>query len=190
MRRTMLVGLVLALVAATVVMGSAAFGLDLESLVLLGAALGAVIALVPDRTPVMRLAGFMGGLVAAWIGYYVRAALLPDTAAGRAVAVGLIVVLCLAVVAASLNRLPLWSSLLGAAALVGAYEYTYAAAPPEVASTSVSTATSLLLTVAVGFVAVAIGSPSDQPQEVPRRRATAAEEQATPLEDFKMEITK
>ena len=36
--------------------------------------------------------------------------------------------------------------LLGAAALAGAYEYTYAAAPPEVASTSVSAVTALLFT--------------------------------------------
>ena len=138
MRKTVLVGLVLAVAAVVVVLVSSAFDLELESAALLGAALGAVVALVPDRSPMMRLAGFAGGFVAAWIGYIVRAALLPDSAGGRAVAVGLVVVLCVAIAAVSMGRLALWSTLLGTAGFTGAYEFTFAAAPPEVAATSLS----------------------------------------------------
>lgn len=87
MRRTMLVGLVLTVAAVVVVLVSAWFDLELEPVALLGVSLGAVVALVPDRTPLMRLAGFAGGLVAAWIGYVARAAMLPDSTGGRAVAV-------------------------------------------------------------------------------------------------------
>ncbi|MDX5450413.1 MAG: hypothetical protein LPK36_05265, partial [Actinomycetes bacterium] len=161
MRRTLLVGLALVVGAVLAVFISSWFDLELEPVVLLGVALGAVIALVPDRSPLMRLAGFAGGFVAAWIGYFLRAAVLPDSTGGRAVAVGLVLILVVAVAAVSLERIPLWSTLVGAAALAGAYEYTYAAAPPEVASTSVSTATALLLTAAIGYLATALAVPAE-----------------------------
>ncbi|WP_459970508.1 hypothetical protein [Nocardioides pyridinolyticus] len=155
--------MVLAVAAVLVVVVSSAFDLELESVALLGAALGAVVALVPDRSPLLRVAGFTAGFVVGWLGYVFRASLMPDTASGRAVAVGLVVLLCVAVTAATLDRLPLWSVLLGAAAVAGAYEFTYAAAPPELPSTSISTATTLLFNVAVGFLAAAVVAPVQAP---------------------------
>lgn len=187
MRKTMWAGLVLALAAVVVVWASAAFGLELESAALLGAALGAVIALVPDRTPLVRLAGFAGGFVAALVGYFLRAAVLPDTAGGRAVAVAVVVLLCVAITAASLNRLPLWTTLLGTAALAGAYEFTYAAAPPEIASTSVSTATTLLFNVAVGFLAAALVAPAEGAPSVVRRPAAVDRSHEQSLDDLMTE---
>lgn len=159
MRRTLLVGGVLAVSAFLVVVLSNLFDLELDSVTLLGVALGAVVALVPDRSPWMRLGGFVAGIVVAWIGFFIRAALLPDTTTGRALTVGLVVLLCALIAAASMERLPLWSLLVGAGALSGAYEYTYAAAPPEVASTSVTAVTTLLVTSAVGFLVVALTAP-------------------------------
>ena len=191
MRKTVLVGLVLAVAAVVVVLVSAAFDLELESAALLGAALGAVVALVPDRSPMMRLAGFAGGFVAAWIGYIVRAALLPDSAGGRAVAVGLVVVLCVAIAAVSMGRLALWSTLLGTAGFTGAYEFTFAAAPPEVAATSLSVATTLLFNVAVGFLAAALIAPSGETRtEGVRRRPARAEGDLHKLDDMMMEKAK
>ena len=163
MRKKLLVGLVLAVTSVLVVLVSPVLDLELEPVVLLGVSVGAVIALVPDRTPFGRLAGFLGGFVAAWIGYLLRAAVLPDSTGGRAVAVGLVVVLAVGLSAAALGHAPLWSTLLGAAALAGAYEYTYVAAPPEFASTSLSSATALLLAVAVGFLAAALVAPEGEP---------------------------
>lgn len=191
MRKTLLAGLVLTVAAVLVVLASAWFDLELESVALLGAALGAVIALVPDRTPVVRLAGFFAGFIAALIGYFVRAALLPDTAGGRAVAVGLVVLLCVAIAAASMNRLPLWTTLLGTAGLTGAYEFTYAAAPPEVASTSMSTATILLFTVAVGFLAAALIAPAEGPAPESRhKRPVEPHDSDNNLDDLMMEKAK
>ena len=191
MRKTLLAGLVLTAAAVLVVVVSAMFDLELESVALLGAALGAVIALVPDRTPAVRLAGFFGGFVVALIGYFVRAGLLPDSVGGRAVAVGLVVLLCVAIAVASMDRLPLWTTLLGAAALAGAYEYTYAAAPPEVTSTSVTAATSLLFTVAIGFLAAALVAPAEGEVRRPRRtRPVKATESEHKLDDLMMEKTK
>jgi len=195
MRRTLVAGLVLAAAAVVVVLLSAALDLELESVALLGGALGAVVALVPDRSPLVRLGGFVAGFLAAWIGYVLRAALLPDTAGGRAVAVGLVVLLCVGVTAVSMGRLPLWTTLLGTAALTGAYEFTFAAAPPELASTSVTTATTLLFNVAVGFLAAALVAPSEDraeeartPQQDPPARGGADDESS--LDDFMMEKTK
>ncbi len=192
MRKTLLAGLLLAVAAVVVVWVSAVFGLELESVALLGAALGAVVALVPDRSPAARLGGFAAGFVAAWLGYILRAAVLPDTAGGRAVAVGLVVLLCVGATAVSMNRLPLWSTLLGTAALSGAYEFTFAAAPPEVMSTSMSTATTLLFNVAVGFLAAALVAPPAATGEhkaprAPRRVETDGE--TSKLDDLMREKT-
>jgi hypothetical protein len=89
---------------------------------------------------------------------------LPDTSAGRAVAVFVVVLVCGLVAAATMDRLPLWSLLLGTAALTGAYEFTYAEAPPELLTTSLNTATTLFLSVAVGFFSAAVLSlPGGRP---------------------------
>ena len=162
MRKNLLVGLVLAVAAVLVAGVSAWLDLELESVALLGVTLGAVLALVPDRSPFVRLAGFAVGFVIAWIGYFLRAAVLPDSTSGRAIVMALVIALAVAALAFSMGRMPLWSGLLGVAALVGAYEYTYAAAPPEVASTSVSAATALLFTVAVGFLATVLVAPTGE----------------------------
>jgi len=163
MRRNFLCGLTLAVAAVVVVVLSATFDLELESVALLGAALGAVLALVPDRGPGARLAGFGLGFVIAWGGYIVRAQFLPDTSSGRAVAVGIVVVLCTLVAALSADRLPLWSVLLGTAAFAGGYEFTYNAAPPELLDSSLSTATTLLFTVGIGFLAASLVAPGSDP---------------------------
>ena len=159
MRRNLLAGLCLAVAAGLLVLVGAWRDLDLESVALFGAAVGAIVALVPDRTPLVRLGGFAVGFVAALLGYVLRAMVLPDTSAGRAVAVVFVFLLCVGVSAAAVDRLPLWTLLLGTAGLVGAYEFTYAAAPPELLTTAVDTATSLFLSLAVGFFAASLASP-------------------------------
>jgi hypothetical protein len=177
MRRNFLSGLALATAAVLVVVLSATFDLELESVALLGAALGAVLALVPDRGPGARLAGFALGFVIA-AGYIVRAQFLPDTSSGRAVAVGLVVVLCTLVAALSADRLALWSVLLGTGAFAGAYEFTYNAAPPELLDTSLSTATTLLFTVGIGFLAASLVAPEvdrDRTRPAPGKRAVSTD---------------
>lgn len=190
MRKLLLVGAVLVVATVLVALVSSGLDLDLESVALLGVALGAVVALVPDRAPLMRLAGFVGGVVVAWIGYVVRAGFLPDSVGGRSVTYALVLVLAVAIAAASMNRVPLWSTLLGVAAFVGAYEYPYAAAPPEVTSTSVTAVTALLFTAAVGFLATALIAPSvDAPVERTHRRPAPRDDESDSLDNM-MEETK
>lgn len=187
MRKTLLVGGILIVAAVVVVVLSDLFDLRLEATALFGLAVGAVLALVPDQSPVMRLVGFAAGLVAAWVGYLVRAGFLPDSVSGRAVSIVLVLAVCVAVAAFSAGRVPLWSTLLGAAALVGAFEYSYSAAPPEVMSTSLSAVTALLMTAGIGFLAGALTAPREE--RAPRReRATAPA--ATDSFDDMMETAK
>lgn len=159
MRRTILTGLVLALAAIAMMLLGDALDLGLEAVGLMGMALGAVLALVPDATTGRRIAAFAAGFAVALVGYVARAAVLPDSTSGRAVAVGVVILVCAGVTALSLGKLPLWGVLLGAAGMAGAYEYPYTAAPPRVLDTSVSTSTAMLLSVALGFVVALVLTP-------------------------------
>lgn len=159
MRRTIFAGLILAAATVVTILLGAALDLQIESVALLGLLTGAIAALVPDASAGRRLGAFALGFVAAVVGYFFRAALMPDTSAGRAIAAGFVVLVCVGVVALAMGRLPLWAVLLGAASHVGAYEFTYAEAPPRVVDTTLSTSTALLLCVTVGFlVASLVGS--------------------------------
>jgi hypothetical protein len=170
MRRELLIGGCLAVAAALLILASDWLDLELETVALLGAGVGAVVALVPSGSAATRLVGFLAGFVVAWLGFLLRAALLPDTSAGRAVAAAVIVLLCTGLTLATARRLRLWAILLGMAAFTGAYEYTYNAAPPEILSTSVSAATSLLLSVGVGWLAVSWLAPEPPVETTPSRR--------------------
>lgn len=159
MRSTIIAGAALAVFAALVVGLGGLLGLDLDHVALLGAALGGVIGLVPDRTPFARVGGFLVGVCVGWAGFVLRAALLPDSGSGRAVAAFLVIALCLVISAATLTRLPLWSMLVGVAAVVGAYEQTYTLAPSQLPSESPTAVTTVLLAAALGFLATSLLGP-------------------------------
>ena len=176
MTKNVVGGLVLAVMAALVVGLGEFLGLDLQHVALLGAALGGVIGLVPDRAPWERIVGFAVGFVFAWIGFAVRAAVLPDSSGGRAVAAFLVLAASAWwSSAATLTRLPLWSMLVGAAAIVGAYEETYTNAPSQFVHESPTAATTVLLAAALGYLATAFLGP----QIAVSRRAEAAHTPAT-----------
>ena len=156
MRRSLIAGLVLAVLAALITLMGGWFGSDLEHVALLGAALGGALGLVPHRYGWGRITGFLVGFAAAWIGFALRAAVLPDSSTGRAVATFLVVALCALVCAFSNGRLPLWSALLGAAAIVGAYEEIYTNAPSQFISESPEAATTVLLAAAFGYLATSV----------------------------------
>lgn len=175
MRRYILAGLVLAVLTTLLVVLSDALGLDTEGVALLGGALGGALGLVPDRSPAQRAGAFVVGFLAAWLGYALRAAVLPDATAGRAIAVLVVLIVCLGVGAATRGRLPLWATLLGAAAMAGAYETTYAADPTAFLSSSAATATSILVAAGAGFVATSLLGPQvEHEREAERAQARHA----------------
>ena len=156
MRRGLIVGLVLAVFAALIIWLGELLGLDLQHVALLGAALGGVLGLVPHQPPLGKLGGFLVGFVAAWIGFALRAAVLPDSASGRAVAAFLVVAVIGIACAISAGNLPLWSGLVGAAAIVGAYEETYTNAPSQFLAESPAAGTTVLFAVALGYLAASL----------------------------------
>lgn len=165
MRKDLYVGLSLAVAGALLVLVGNWLDLQLSALALLGVAAGAVVALVPDRSAALRIGGFAAGFVISWVGFLMRALLLPDTETGLAVYVAIVLLAAMVVALAAMARLPFWAVLLGVATYAGAYEQVFLDAKPLAATTSVSTATTLLLTTAVGFMAAAWLAPEHEAPE-------------------------
>lgn len=161
MRMSLLVGGAVAIAAAVVVWFGEMVGLELESVVVLGMATGAVVALVHDSTLALRLVGLLSGVAIVWGGYFLRAGFLPDTSGGRAVAVLVMLGLCTAVAVVTAGRVPLWTTFVGAAAMFGAYEAAFTASPPEVTDTSIPALTALLTTAAIGFLIASLILPEN-----------------------------
>lgn len=155
-KSSLIAGILLTILGAVVIDHGAHFGLQLIHLGEMGLAVGAVLGLVPDRAPAWRAGSFAVGFVAAWLGFALRAGLLPDIPLGRAIAT--VVVLALVTVAAgvSFGRLPLWAGLLGVAAFSGGYETTFSNSPTSFISDSMTDATTIALAVGLGFLAATL----------------------------------
>lgn len=153
MRRTAVGGAILAVTAFLLVLVGQALDLNLEQVALTGAALGAVVALVPDRPPLWRVAGAAVGFLITWAGYGVRVGLLPDTSMGRALAALLVLLVLMGVSLATLTRIPLWSLLVGAAAMTASYETTFMGLPSAFPYDSPTAATQMALAAGVGYLA-------------------------------------
>jgi len=163
-------GAILALFGALTVGLGDFLGLDLDQVALLGVALGGVIGLVPDRSQTERIVGFLAGFSLAWVGFAVRAAVLPDTGTARAIVVFVVIFAAMLISMASASRLPLWSLLVGAAVMVGAYEQTYAASPSLFVTDSPTAATTVLLAAAMGVLGTMLLG-----EEIADRRAAERE---------------
>ena len=188
MRRMLSAGVVLIAAAGAAFWFSDIFDWELEPVALLGVTLGGALALARDGSPLGRAGGFVVGFVAAWALYALRASWLPDSTAGKASFAASFVALCVAASAVSLTRIPLWSTLLGAGAMAGAFEPSYVVAPPETLSTSMTAASSMALAVALGFLAASLFGPVDLPDKraagggfhwLPRQRHGAHESTTT-----------
>lgn len=186
MIRSLISGLVLAVVSVGVVLLGVALELDLDHVALLGAALGGVLALAPHDVGWGKLAGFGVGFVVAWLGFALRAAVLPDSSLGRAVAAFLVVAVVAVGCSATAGVVPVWSGLLGSAALVAAYEQTYTNAPSQFLSESPTAVTSILLAVGLGYLALSLVYPMASPSGARHRRSTH-EDDARGLDELMME---
>jgi hypothetical protein len=178
MRMSLLAGVTVAIAAALAVLGGAFFGLDLEGYALIGVAMGAVVALVPDARPGFRFGGYLAGIGVSLVGYAARALLLPDTDGGRAFAAFAVLAGCVVIASVSFGRIPLWSVLAGAATFFGVYEAAFTAAPPEMATTALTALTALLLTSALGFLAASFSAPAKSAETRPQAAPAAADRTA------------
>lgn len=159
MHTLVLRGLLLAALAALLVTVSGP--LALESVWPLLAA--SAIAFVPGGSLPGRVGAFGAGLIAAWVGFALRAAVLPDIPSGRAVFVAVPVVLVTVVAVATRDRVPLWAGLAGAATFGAAYHPVFVASPTDFAAQSVATMTSVLLASAIGGAAAMLLRPAAAP---------------------------
>ena len=179
MRNTLITGALLTAAALVTVLLGSWLDLDVDQTALLGVTSGAVVVLASPVGQLGRgLGAFVLGVFLTLIGFFVRAALLPDTSGGRAVYGAVVVVLCVLAALATRQRLPMWALLLGAARFAGAYEASYNAAPPQVASTSMITLTTLALCVAMGFLAASLAAPRSESQHVPPPPAPQTDDQS------------
>lgn len=181
MARTAVGGAILAVTAFFLILFGDALNLDLERAGLVGVALGAAVALVPDRTPWLRAAGAALGFLVMWGGYAVRVSILPDTDMGRALTALLVLLVLMGISVATLTRVPLWSLLIGAAALGAAYETTFMILPSAFPYESPTAASQMALAAGVGFLAASFLAPTSEPgrsqEAVPRPRPDRSDEE-------------
>lgn len=186
MVQKVLAGIVLALASAAVLLLGDGLGWDLDGVLFLGAGVGGALGLVPNGTPLGKLGGFLLGVLAAAVGYALRAAVLPDNTPARAVALLLVIALAVGLVLLTFGRAPLWSALLGVGALGGAYEVAFTDSPGSVLTTLPVAATSMLLMVSVGFAATVFFADSgdtDEPNAEGRHRSGIDPDRAEPPEE-------
>ena len=105
MTKTVTAGLVLAVAAAAALLIGDGLGWDLDGVLFLGIGVGGALGLIPDKTPVARILGLLLGLLAAAIGYALRAAVFPDNTTARAVAVALVVLIAMGFVLLTFGRI-------------------------------------------------------------------------------------
>jgi hypothetical protein len=155
MKRTVIGGVALALVAAAAVYVGDALNLGLGN-TLLGVSAGGVLALAPGEHKMGRLAGFLIGVLLTFVGYGLNAQFMPASSGGAAVTA--IITLALVTVAAviSMGRMPLWSLLLGVVGFVGAYDYIYDDKPYDFLNSSVQTLGAFLVTFGLGYLVAVV----------------------------------
>jgi hypothetical protein len=174
--RTAVVGLTLAIVAGLASLAGEAFGLSLNGSALVGFGAGAAVGLVPDRSVLARGSALALGLVVGFIGFALTAALLPDTDAGRAVGLVLTLALATLVVIVGLNRLPLWSVLVGVVAFGGVFGASFAASPGSILTEGPVAMSSVLLAGAIGFALTSLPSAT-----LPTQPTSVQEGSVTPM---------
>jgi signal transduction histidine kinase len=178
-------------VAVVVVIGvSSAMDLEIEPYALAGVLAGGVVALIPERSAFARLGAFAIGFVASWIGFVLRAALLPDSESGRAVAAVAALAICLVAVAISRTRLPLVAMLVGVALLAAAYETDFVASEAEVVDSSLNAVTALLVAVAVGFAVAALTATKRAAVAVPAPSPAADDVAGNTITMSKVEVAR
>ncbi len=181
MVQKILAGIVLALASAAVLLLGEGLGWDLDGVLFLGAGVGGALGLVPNGTPLGKLGGFLLGVLAAAVGYALRAAVFPDTTTARAIVLLLVIAVAVGLVLLTFGRVPLWSAFLGVGALGGAYEVAFTDSPSSLLSTLPAAVSSLLLLVAVGFAATVFFADSgdtDEQEAEGRREIDADPDQA------------
>ncbi|NQU36128.1 MAG: hypothetical protein HQ526_00850 [Actinobacteria bacterium] len=185
MKRIFVLGTLLAVFTfLAVVLGSwAQLGLDN---VLFATGCGALLGLIPDKSPGVRIGAFFLGFFIGALGYLFRAAVLPDSYLAQGIAAFFGIMIVTLICGLTRGRLPFWGAILGLIAITGAYNATFTAAPYDFIQSALATIGSLLLCAGVGMLAIVLGQlivgseEADEPAatepKVPGSEPTSANE--------------
>lgn len=162
MGRTFIAGGALILAGVVAIVLDSLLGLGL-GFVLFGIALGGVLGLSRDGTPLGRLGAYSVGFVIVVIAYLGRVLVGNASTLGLIIGVVAVILPVAAVSALTRNRLPLSAGLLGVATVVGAYEAAFLASPQNIQSELLPVASAAIFPVALGFLAaVWFSLPGDE----------------------------
>jgi len=164
MKRIFVLGTLLAVFTfLAVVLGSwAQLGLDN---VLFATGCGALLGLIPNKGPGVRIGAFFLGFVIGVLGYLFRAAVLPDSVIAQGIAAFIGIMIVTLICGLTRGRLPFWAAILGLIAITGAYNATFTAAPYDFIQSALATTGSLVLCAGVGMLAIVIGQFFVGPEE-------------------------
>lgn len=166
MRRVLVGGFVLSVLAALAMWISSAFSISMGSAIF-GIALGAVLALAPGTSVGKKLLGFLIGIVVTFVMFAVQALFLPLATPGSVVG-AFLTILVITIIAALLHsKVPFWTFLVGVAAFGGAYGTQFLAAPQNLPTEGVAAFGSILFVTMLGFLGAIIAElvPSSDDKE-------------------------
>ena len=136
----------------TVIVGGV-FDLKIDT-VFFGLAVGGVLAMVNENSgTVGRLGAFLIGVVITMAGYIIRILALNESILGQLLYGVLVALLIIVICAATSNRLPLWSGILGIVLVTGTYEASFLQAPQDIQTQLFSTVSMALVPMAIAFLA-------------------------------------
>jgi len=151
MRRVFLFGVTCAVLALVVMYLGDSLGLPIQN-VLSGIAIGGALGLIRTHSPLARISAFVIGLVVGIIFFLLRAALLPGSWLGNAIAVVAVILVMTLISGLTGDRLPLWAMFMAAALFAASYGTNYDATQWLIFQQLPSTAVGLLFTASAGFV--------------------------------------
>jgi hypothetical protein len=149
MSHTLARGGVIALVAAILAFIGGSLGLSTLWPVFLAAGVAFGVASVGVGT----VAAYVIGAATAWISLALRAGVLPDLLASRALVAVIAIAVITVIAAVTHDQVPLWVALVGFAAYSALYEPIFADSPTRFLTDSPAALAELLLASAIGLVA-------------------------------------
>jgi hypothetical protein len=164
MKRVFVLGTILAVFTFLAVVLGAWAQLDLDN-VLFATGCGALLGLIANKSPGVRIGAFLLGFVVGTLGYLFRAAVLPDNVLAQGIAAFFGILIVTLICGLTRGRLPFWGALLGLIAITGAYNATFTAAPYDFIQSALATTGSLLACAGVGMLAIVIGQLFVGPEE-------------------------
>ncbi|MCH9815380.1 MAG: hypothetical protein K0U64_02865 [Actinomycetia bacterium] len=178
MRRTFLVGLAAAIIGGIGIWLGTQFDMNFTNTIM-GVGGGVILAVVPERSPLMRLVGFLIGYVLGAFFTAMVLGLIPGgtTTVGLAVAFLIIFVPIAIISGLTTNRIPAWTMLLGALVFTAGFTSGALAEPWTAAEKFPGAFFSILAMSGIGFLTVIVA------ELVPEKKRPKAAEAASDTPD-------